>query len=105
MGGRSQHRPEFAAEEVAARFKHAHRLETVGRLTEAIAHRLNNLMTVVVGYGQYLLDRPTASQAGQAPVQELELAVRGRYAYPAAPLAKSFPTDRALSPGPQRSRY
>src|SRR5205807_10391131 len=30
--------------------RHAHRLETLGRLTSAVAHELNNQVTVIIGY-------------------------------------------------------
>lgn len=63
-----------AVHELEARLRQAQRLETVGRLTSAVAHDLNNQMTVMLGYSQILLHQPSVIGSFRENVEEIQRA-------------------------------
>lgn len=60
------------------RFRHAQKMEAVGRLAGGVAHDFNNLLTVINGYGQLLLD--ILSTGDQARDMVLEMTAAGQKA-------------------------
>jgi two-component system cell cycle sensor histidine kinase/response regulator CckA len=40
-------------------FFQAQKMEAIGRLTGGVAHDLNNILTVIIGYSEYLMSEPT----------------------------------------------
>ncbi len=63
-----------ALRELPARFRHSHRLENLGRLTSAIAHDLNNQMTVMLGCSQLMRERPETGQSLRDNLNEIQRA-------------------------------
>ena len=59
---------------LSQRLCQSHRLETVGRLTNELAHDLNDLMTVIVGYGQLMLIQTGSAESLRPQLIELEKA-------------------------------
>jgi two-component system, cell cycle sensor histidine kinase and response regulator CckA len=45
-------------------FRHAQKMEAIGRLTSSIAHDFNNLLTAILGYTEQLLDAETTLAIG-----------------------------------------
>jgi len=56
------------------RLRQAHRLETLGRLTSAVAHELNNQMTVMLGYSNLVLGRLAPFHPLGEPLREIQRA-------------------------------
>jgi PAS domain S-box-containing protein len=59
---------------VEERLHHAERMETVGRLAGGVAHEFNNLLTVINGYAQLLLQQMVSDHPMRDEVQQIELA-------------------------------
>ncbi len=52
------------------RMRHAHKLEAVGRLAGGMAHEINNIMTAIIGFGEFAL-RQIGVSPGAADVREM----------------------------------
>jgi two-component system, cell cycle sensor histidine kinase and response regulator CckA len=57
-----------------AQFRHAQKMEIVGRLAGGIAHDFNNLMGVILGYSDLLSIRLNPTDSGRKQVQEIKKA-------------------------------
>src|SRR5215813_3886481 len=55
----------------AERLRHIQKMEVVGKFAGGIAHDLNNILTVIVGSSQLLLDHPEVGQAAGPRVQQI----------------------------------
>lgn len=53
------------------RLRHIHRIEMVGRFAGGIIHGLNNILTVIVGSSQLLLDQPELGKSTRDRVQQI----------------------------------
>lgn len=62
---------EAAARELLLHLQAAQRLDAVGALAGGVAHEVNNMMQVVLGFGALLLEEPHASPSGITDVQEI----------------------------------
>ncbi|HET8633882.1 MAG TPA: ATP-binding protein [Gemmatimonadales bacterium] len=54
------------------RLRGAQRLETVGRLAGGVAHEINNMMTVVLGFADFLSRDPALPPGRQSDVNEIQ---------------------------------
>src|SRR5262244_1305377 len=57
--------------ETERRLRHIQKMEVVGKFAGGIAHDLNNILTVIVGSSQLLLDHPEVGQAAGPRVQQI----------------------------------
>jgi PAS domain S-box-containing protein len=62
---------EQEAHEVEQRLYRAQRMEAVGALAGGVAHEVNNMMAVVLGYGAFLLEDPRLPAECLADVREI----------------------------------
>jgi signal transduction histidine kinase len=60
--------------DLEARLRQAQKLESLGRLTSAVAHDLNNQVTVMLGYSQLLLDCAPAGDPLRENLEEIQKA-------------------------------
>ncbi|HEU4829178.1 MAG TPA: ATP-binding protein [Gemmatimonadales bacterium] len=57
-----------------SRLQGAQRLEAVGRLAGGVAHEVNNMMTIVLGFSEFLLEAPDLGPDHRADVEEIRRA-------------------------------
>ncbi|MGE5927166.1 MAG: ATP-binding protein [Gemmatimonadota bacterium] len=57
-----------------ARLQGAQRLEAVGRLAGGVAHEVNNMMTIVLGFSEFLLEAQNLSPEHRSDVEEIRRA-------------------------------
>jgi two-component system cell cycle sensor histidine kinase/response regulator CckA len=57
--------------ETERRLRHIQKMEVVGKFAGGIAHDLNNILTVIVGSSQLLLDHPEVGRAAGQRVQQI----------------------------------
>lgn len=62
---------EEAARELTTQLHQTQRLEAVGALAGGVAHEVNNMLQVILGFGGLLLEEPTASPECHADVHEI----------------------------------
>jgi len=55
---------------------HARKLEALGRLAGGVAHDFNNMLSVILGYSEILLEESTADGARRAELEEIVAAAR-----------------------------
>lgn len=60
-----------AASQVAERLQQAQKMEAVGALAGGVAHEVNNMMSVILGSSEFLLEDTGASERHRADVHEI----------------------------------
>ena len=58
------------------RLRSAQRMEAVGRLAGGVAHEVNNMMTIVLGFSDFLLRDPALGQGHREDVSEIQRAAQ-----------------------------
>jgi signal transduction histidine kinase len=59
---------------IEAQFRHAQRLDSIGRLAAGVAHDFNNLLTVIQGYSIQLLENMNEADAAYVGLKEIRKA-------------------------------
>jgi two-component system cell cycle sensor histidine kinase/response regulator CckA len=67
-------RHEIAREALEEQLRQSQRMDAVGRLAGGIAHDFNNILSIILGYGETLLDELAASDPKRADVVEMHKA-------------------------------
>ncbi|PID80341.1 hypothetical protein CSA17_06200 [bacterium DOLJORAL78_65_58] len=62
--------------ELENQYQQAQKMETIGRLAGGLAHDYNNMMSVILGYTEMLLERNDLSEAARGEVQEIQNAAQ-----------------------------
>jgi len=62
--------------ELSARFQQAQKMESVGRLAGGVAHDYNNMLSIILGYTELVMDKIDPSDPVQADLQEIDKAAR-----------------------------
>jgi signal transduction histidine kinase len=55
-------------------FRHAQKMEAIGRLASGVAHDFNNLLTVITGYSELLLAQGSADESTASGLEEIRRA-------------------------------
>ena len=67
-------RTELARENLEEQLRQSQRMDAVGRLAGGIAHDFNNILSIILGYGETLLEDLQTSDPKRADVQEMHKA-------------------------------
>jgi signal transduction histidine kinase len=59
---------------IEAQFRHAQKLDSIGRLAAAVAHDFNNLLMVIRGYSSQMLERTEATEKAYLALTEIQKA-------------------------------
>lgn len=62
---------EESARQIEERLRQAQRMESVGALAGGVAHEVNNMLQVILGFGDFLLGDTRLPEASRADVQEI----------------------------------
>ncbi len=62
--------------ELENQYQQVQKMETIGRLAGGLAHDYNNMMSVILGYTEMLLERSDLSKAARDDVQEIQNAAQ-----------------------------
>ncbi|MGI9039908.1 MAG: hybrid sensor histidine kinase/response regulator [Gemmatimonadales bacterium] len=60
-----------AARQVEKHLQQAQRMETVGALAGGVAHEINNMMSVILGFSEFLLQDPALQQEQRSEVEQI----------------------------------
>ena len=71
-----QRRMELERASLEDQLRQAQKMEVVGRLAGGVAHDLNNLLTVIMGYGKLLLARAPAASREHTQLSQIDKAAR-----------------------------
>jgi two-component system, cell cycle sensor histidine kinase and response regulator CckA len=84
--------------ELEEQYRHAQKMESLGRLAGGIAHDFNNLLTVINGYSQLMLRRIEPGSPLQEPLQQVRNA--GQRAAELSRQLLAFSRKQVASPSP-----
>ena len=59
------------SKQLEEQFRHAQKMEAVGRLAGGIAHDFNNILTVITGYGEMVAERTAGDPVMNEEIQEI----------------------------------